>query len=131
MLGITVKTHLAIPFYKQIAAEIKRCVATSQVKPGECIPTIRELANYLQINPATVARAYQELEREGLVAASRRRGTIVLGYADSPQRLPLRQEQLTTMVNKLIMEALSLGYNRKELTGSFKISLSRWYKTKG
>jgi GntR family transcriptional regulator len=130
MLAITVKARSALPLYQQIAAEIKRCIAASLVKPGERIPTVRELADYLHINPATVARSYQELEREGIVAASRRRGTIVLGDADSPQRLPKRQEQLTGMVNKLIMEALSLGYNRKELTASFKINLSRWPKTK-
>ncbi len=131
MLGIIVKARSTIPLYQQIAAEIKRCIAASKVKPGERIPTVRELADHLQINPATVARAYQELEREGIVAASRRRGTIVLGEADSPQRLPMRQEQLTAMINKLIMEVLSLGYSRKELTASFKSNLSRWHKPKG
>ncbi len=128
MFGVTVNAHSAIPLYKQIVLQIKQNIASSQVRPGERIPTVRKLALDLKINPATVARAYQELEQEGMVGASRRRGTIVLGETDSPQRLPLRQDQLTGMVNKLIMEGLSLGYSADELEISFKFNLARWRK---
>ncbi len=128
MPRIEVNAHSAVPLYKQIVSQIKQSIASSQVKPGERIPTVRKLALDLQINPATVARAYQELEQEGIVGASRRRGTIVLGDTDSPQRMPLRQDQLTGMVNKLIMEGLSLGYSPDELEGSFRLNLAHWRK---
>ena len=126
MLGITVSAHSDIPLYKQIAEQIKQRVANFQLKAGDHIPTVRELAFTLKINPATVARAYQELEQQGIVGASRRRGTIVLGDTDSPQRLPLRQGHLDSMVNKLIYESLSLGYRPDELEAVFNLSLSRW-----
>ena len=115
-----------IPLYKQIAEQIKQEVANLQLKVGDHIPTVRELAFTLKINPATVARAYQELEQQGIVGASRRRGTIVLGDTDSPQRLPLRRSQLEGLVNKMIYEGLSLGYSPDELDAAFNLSLARW-----
>jgi molybdate-binding protein/DNA-binding transcriptional regulator YhcF (GntR family) len=126
MLGINISPHSDSPLYKQIVEQIKQRVANSQLKAGDHIPTVRELAIHLQINPATVARAYQELEQQGIVGASRRRGTIVLGDTDSPQRIPLRQNQLASMVNKLILEGLSIGYSPDELEASFTLNLARW-----
>ncbi len=73
-----------------------------------------------------MARAYQELEQEGILGASRRRGTIVLGETDSPQTLPLRQNRLSNTVNNLILEALSLGYSPEELEAAFTLQLARW-----
>jgi molybdate-binding protein/DNA-binding transcriptional regulator YhcF (GntR family) len=126
MLGITVNPRSDVPLYKQIAEQIKQRVANAQLKAGDHIPTVREMALFLKINPATVARAYQELEAQGIIGASRRRGTIVLGDTDSPQRIPLRQNQLASMVNKLLLEGLSLGYSPDELEASFTLSLARW-----
>ena len=91
MLNISISNRADVPLYKQIVEQIKQMVANYQLKPGEKLPTVRDLAHYLGINPATVARAYQELEQEGILGASRRRGTIVMGENDSPQRQPLRQ----------------------------------------
>ena len=126
MADIKVNAHSDIPLYKQIAEQIKQEVANLQLKVGDHIPTVRELAFTLKINPATVARAYQELEQQGIVGASRRRGTIVLGDTDSPQRLPLRRSQLEGLVNKMIYEGLSLGYSPDELDTAFNLSLTRW-----
>lgn len=130
MLGITVRAHSEMPIFKQLVAQFKKLIADSRLKPGEHLPPVRDLAVELKIAPATVARAYQELMQEGLVGASRRRGTIVLGDTDSPQRLPIRQNQLTVMVNSLILEALSLGNSPDELEDSFQHNLAQWHKQK-
>jgi molybdate-binding protein/DNA-binding transcriptional regulator YhcF (GntR family) len=126
MLEINVNSRAQIPIYKQIIDQIKQLIANSQLKPGAQMPTVRQLSAYLQINSATVARAYQELGQEGILGASRRRGTIVLGDTDSPQRKPLRQNRLSSTVNNLILEALSLGYNPEELEAAFSLQLARW-----
>ena len=126
MVGITISTHSGVPLYKQIAEQIKQKVVNLQLKAGDHIPTVRALALTLQINPATVARAYQELEQQGIVGASRRRGTIVLGDADSPQRIPVRKRQLANMFNKVIFEGLSLGYSPDELETEFNLNLAKW-----
>jgi GntR family transcriptional regulator len=104
MLEISVRSTAQVPLYKQIVDQIKQLVANNKLKPGERVPTVRELATNLQINPGTVARAYQELEQEGILGASRRRGTIIMGEAESPQRLPLRQSRLAGTVNNLILK---------------------------
>ena len=126
MFDIKLSHKAQSPIYQQIVEQIKQLVATNQLHPGEKIPTVRQLAQTLQINPATVARAYQELEQEGILGASRRRGTIVLGESDSPQRLPLRQARLSHIINTAILEALSLGYTPEELEAAFTLQLARW-----
>ena len=126
MLKISVSDRADLPLYKQITEQVKQMVANYQLKAGERMPTVRDLAQTLRINPATVARAYQELEQEGILGASRRRGTIVMGESESPQRLPLRQSRLAATVNNLLLETLSQGYTPEELEATFSLQLARW-----
>ena len=121
-----INSRSQIPIYQQIIDQVKQLIANYTLKPGSQMPTVRKLSSILRINPATVARAYQELEQEGILGASRRRGTIVLGETDSPQRLPLRQNRLSNTVNSLILDALSLGYTPEELEAAFTLQLARW-----
>jgi molybdate-binding protein/DNA-binding transcriptional regulator YhcF (GntR family) len=126
MIKISVSDRANMPIYKQIVDQVKGLVANYQLKPGDRMPTVRELAAYLRINPATVARAYQELEQAGILGASRRRGTIVMGETDNPQRMPLRQSRLANTVNNLVLETLSQGYKPEELEAAFTLQLARW-----
>ena len=104
MIQVTINTRVNAPIYKQIVEQIKQQVAGNQLKPGEKLPTVRDLALTQRINPATVARAYQELEQENILGASRRRGTIVLGESENPQRLPLRQSRLANTIYNLLQQ---------------------------
>jgi molybdate-binding protein/DNA-binding transcriptional regulator YhcF (GntR family) len=126
MIKISVTDRADIPLYKQITEQVKQMVANYQLKPGERMPTVRDLAQTLKINPATVARAYQDLEQDGILGASRRRGTIVMGESESPQHLPLRQSRLSAAINDLLLETLSQGYNPEELEATFSLQLARW-----
>jgi molybdate-binding protein/DNA-binding transcriptional regulator YhcF (GntR family) len=126
MVEIIVNTRANIPLYKQIVDQVKQHIASNRFKPGEKMPTVRELSRRLGVNPATVARAYQELEQEGILGASRRRGTIVMGEAETPQRMPLRQSRLSGIVSNLILDTLSQGYTPEEIEAAFTLQLSRW-----
>jgi len=126
MIQVTLNKRVNSPIYKQIVEQIKQQVAGNQLKPGEKLPTVRDLALTLGINPATVARAYQELEQENILGASRRRGTIVLGESENPQRLPLRQSRLADTINNLLLDALSQGFNPDEIEAAFTLQLARW-----
>jgi molybdate-binding protein/DNA-binding transcriptional regulator YhcF (GntR family) len=126
MFEITLDNSNNVPLYQQIIEQIKQGIANNRLKPGERMPTIRNLASSLKVNSATVARAYQELGKEGILGTIRRRGTIILGETDAPQRLPLRQNQLMGVIDKLILEGLSLGYSPDELEASFTLNLARW-----
>jgi GntR family transcriptional regulator len=78
------------PIYQQIVEQVKYLVAAGRLKPGDDVPPIRVLAEQLRINPNTVARAYLELEREGIVTMRQGLGTTV-----TQVRTPLpRREKL-------------------------------------
>ncbi len=66
-----------VPIFRQIAAHIRRAVAAGLYRPGETIPSTRNLALELTVNPNTVQRAYEQLEREGLVEARKGLGMFV------------------------------------------------------
>jgi GntR family transcriptional regulator len=77
MLEIKIDTNTADPIYQQIAEQIKLLIYSGEIKTGEQIPSVRDLATWLQLNPSTIARAYYLLKQEGLVVTSCRRGTII------------------------------------------------------
>lgn len=66
-----------VPIYLQIADEIRAAVAAGVYRPGEALPSLRTLAMKIGVNPNTVQRAYDELEREGLIYSQRGRGLFV------------------------------------------------------
>ena len=66
-----------VPFYRQIIDQVKSTMATGRLKPGERLPTVRQLAVDLSINPNTVSRAYTELELTGLVETQMGSGTFI------------------------------------------------------
>ena len=66
-----------VPFYRQIIDRVKSAIATGELGPGDRLPTVRQLAGYLSINPNTVSRAYTELELTGLVETHMGSGTFV------------------------------------------------------
>jgi DNA-binding transcriptional regulator YhcF (GntR family) len=70
-----------LAIYEQIVRQIKFAVASETLKPGELVPSVRELARELAINPNTVARAYRELQSEGVVDALRGTGLAVTSTA--------------------------------------------------
>lgn len=70
-----------VPIYEQIKQEFVRLAATGRLKAGEPLPSIRDLAAEIIVNPNTVARAYRELEQDGVIATQRGRGSFVADRA--------------------------------------------------
>ena len=85
---IKIAPSSGIPLYRQIMAQIRLAVATGRVRPGDKLPSIRDLSQTLEISPITVVKAYNELEHMGVVETRRGRGTFVteggtlMGYDD-------------------------------------------------
>lgn len=73
----------AVPIYVQVMEQIRQRVAAGVLAPGDQLPSVRELASHLLINPNTVARIYRDLEREGLLEFRRGQGTFVSGQAEA------------------------------------------------
>jgi GntR family transcriptional regulator len=103
-----------VPIYLQIVNQVKYLVAAGSLEPGEELPPIRILAERLRINPNTVARAYRELEADGLVEKRRTAGTFV---SDGGSRLarPARMKIVTERVDALLAEARQLGITVDEV----------------
>jgi len=106
-----VKPTVGVPIYTQITGQVKSRILSGTLKPGSQLPSVRELAVQLTINPNTVARAYQDLEREGWVRTRRGRGTYV---ADRP---PVDDASARELVGErmelIVREAQELGLDRQ------------------
>jgi len=89
------------PIYVQIVEQVRRGVAYGLLGADERLPSVRELAVALRVNPNTVARAYRELEYEGLIESRQGDGTFV-----SAQAPRLRQRERERLVNRVLDEAL-------------------------
>ena len=88
-MQLRISAEEGAPIYQQIVAQVKYLVAAGRLKPGDDVPPIRVLAEQLRINPNTVARAYLELEREGIVTMRQGFGTTV---AQVRSLLPRREK---------------------------------------
>ena len=103
-----------LPIYRQIVNQVKYLVAAGRLAPGEELPPIRTLAEQLVINPNTVARAYLELERAGLVTKRHGSGTYV-SDGGSPLKRAERLKLLTQHSDTLLAEARHLEIEIDEL----------------
>ena len=104
MIDIHLDSRTQIPLYKQIVEQIRQLIATNHLQPGERLPTVRQLAQTLQINPGTVSRAYLDLEQDRIVVSRRGGGTIVVDRTNDPLAQIRRQRQLSSIVSSNILE---------------------------
>ncbi len=100
--------------YAQVMNEVKRRIARGLLNVGDRLPSVRELARTLVINPNTAAKAYQLLEAEGVVATRQGRGTFV---AAMPTKLSTaaKRSRIKSLVDNLFTEAYHLGLNKESL----------------
>jgi len=98
------------PFYQQVVTQIKFLVASGRLEEGEQLPPVRKLAEQLLINPNTVARAYRELEAEGVVASKRGAGVFV-SDAGSPLSRKEKTRILGERIDALLTESQQLGFD--------------------
>jgi len=103
-----------VPIYLQIVQQIRSAVATGVLEEGEELPSVRELAVELAVNPNTVAKAYRELQRDGVISVARGSGTYVSTTPPSISRAEAA-ERLRSAARRVAAEAYSLGASRGEL----------------
>jgi GntR family transcriptional regulator len=120
----------AVPIYLQIVHAVKHQVATGRLKPGAQLPTVRELATTLRVNPNTVARAYDHLDSDSVITTQQGRGTYVRERPDGVHLARVRQEQLKALTDGIIGKALSMGYTADEVRDAFDAQLARWTRQK-
>ena len=120
----------AVPIYLQVVHAVKHQVATGRILPGAQLPTVRELATTLRVNPNTVARAYDQLDADSVITTQQGRGTYVRERPDNAHLTRVRQEQLKALMDGVIGKALSMGYPMAEVRDAFDAQLARWARQK-
>jgi GntR family transcriptional regulator len=116
-----VEYNSGIPVYRQIINQVRAAVAAGAFKPGEQLPTIRALHERLQVNPNTVAKAYRELELQGVIVSERGSGSFI--KAQPPGPAPGAREKkarLRDLYHRLLAEAASSGLSESELLSFIK-----------
>lgn len=118
-------TACRTPIYKQLMDQVRAAVAQGRLEAGERLPSVRQLSSRLVINPNTVARAYTELEREGLLVTRQGVGAFVAERQTGLTK-KARREKLLESVDQTLTEAVHLGFSAEEVLAMVQDRLSRF-----
>jgi GntR family transcriptional regulator len=113
--------HTGVPVYRQIIDQIRGGVASGALMPGYQLPTVRQLAVDLEINPNTVVRAYRELELGGLVETQQGTGTFI-----SAQKVPHGNEQRERQLSQIVADCVSRAGAAGFTVADLLEQLRRW-----
>jgi GntR family transcriptional regulator len=114
------------PIYEQLAAQIKHMIAAKELKPGDQLPTVRQVAADLRVNFNTVARAYRLLDEAGIISTQHGRGTYILESPSPEVSEKLRGEDLARLTKRYIHSAFELGFTVEEVQTLFEEKMSEW-----
>ena len=123
-MEITIDIDSPLPQFEQLIEQIKAAVTAGVLKPGDALPSIRQLANDLELNSKTVAKAYKLLERDSIIEAKGYRGTYVHPKAKANCKLNLR-EWTQRKVGEAIAELREAGVTDSEIRNAFASAVSR------
>ncbi len=116
------------PIYLQIVSQVKHMIAAGKLKPESQLPTVRQLAIDLRIDPNTVARAYRQLAEEGVISTQQGRGTYVLDRPPPADQRKLRREKLMAVTDSFLREVERLGYAPDELEKIWGDRFANWQR---
>lgn len=121
----TVDPRSGVPIYLQLIEQVKRGIALGTLASGEQLPTVKALALELTVNPNTVARAYRDLERDGVIETSPGRGSFVRQNGVLPSEL--RSDVAGPAFDDAVRNAKGVGLKRDAVRRLFENTLQRWY----
>lgn len=116
--------HSGLPVYRQLMDQLRSYVASGVLAAGDQLPSIRELAKSLVVNPSTVVKAYGELEHLGVIESRHGRGAFV---AERAPKWPAahRRERLRALAGQLAVEASQMGATEAEILDAVHTAISR------
>ncbi len=123
-LAFRISTGSPTPIYRQLVDQVRHSVAVRSQQPGDPLPSVRALAEQLVINPNTVAKAYAELVRDGLVEARQGRGYFI-GDRRQIYSKTERTRRLDQALDTFLSEALVLNFAPDELRAALDKKLAR------
>ncbi len=108
------------PIYEQIVDEVRSRIHSGLLKPGDQLPTVRQLALELRVNFNTIARAYRILDESGLISTQQGRGTFILEAPGPENGKRLRLATLDQLLEDSLRDALRLGYSPEEIAAAYR-----------
>lgn len=114
-LSFSLNVTNGVPFYKQIILQVEMAIAGGRLTTGDQLPTVRGLAVDLQVNPNTVARAYNELEIRGIVNTQQGTGTFISGQKVEMSDVE-REKILAEIARSFVSHASSYGFSLEEIS---------------
>jgi GntR family transcriptional regulator len=123
-LVLRVDPASAEPLFAQLVAAVKRAVATGRLRAGDKLPSVRELAAELTINPNTIAKAYQALESEGVTVSRHGSGTFVADRRVTVRRAE-QKRRVREGLDALLADAVHLGLSEDDVRGEFDDAMKR------
>lgn len=127
VLQFFINTRSGVPLYRQIFQQVEKGIRAGILSPGEQLPTVRDVAMTLTVNPNTVARAYRELEHDGLIESVQGRGTFI-SEAKPSSGITGREEIIRQHLDNLLVEARQLKIGSSSLDNIFKEYMERYRK---
>lgn len=112
--------------YRKIIASIRQGILSGELKPGDRLPPVREMAQRWECTNGTVQRAYRELAQQGLILSRAGQGTHVAGKLSVQEETPLRRATLIHQAENFLLEALGSGYNLAEIESAVRQAIDRW-----
>lgn len=112
---VSLDTRDPTPIYAQLERGLRAAIATGRLRPGDQLPTVRQLAVDLAVNANTVARVYAELERSGVIDTRRGVGSFVSATPAQAQPPRERERRLRALVTRVLADADAAGFTRDDL----------------
>jgi len=127
---IDIDSRSGVPIYVQLVAQVRHAVEVGGLGPGEKLPTVRGLAEELAIAPNTIVKAYNELQREGLVESRRGVGTVIAeGVAEVAREG--KRRAIFERLRLLVRDAAALGITEDDLWEGLDSEFERIPREKG
>ena len=110
-----------LPIYIQIINGIKKDIISGNIKPGDKLPSVRELSSQLKVNPNTISRVYQEIERDGITFTQRGTGTFI--REDTAMIASIKKEMAGELIADFLQGMKNMGYTKEEI---IKVISDKW-----
>jgi GntR family transcriptional regulator len=127
-LWFDVNPRSDVPIYQQLVDGVKKAVARGILAPGDKLPSVRELAGRIAINPNTIAKAYQELEREGIIETLRGRGSFIAEVQARSIDREEKKRRMREMLEKVLVEAYYMQMEEEEVLAMVEEIIREWYR---
>ena len=115
-----------VPSYVQIVEQVQNFLINGDLKPGDQLPTVRQLASELRVNFNTIARAYRMLDEAGLISTQQGRGTYLLDELSDETSQNLKRESLEAQTKRFLLSLAKQGYTAEECQPVIQALFHAW-----